>query len=104
MDSGVTSHVDGDINVSDASSESITWVAACIAVGGSAGVGVNASVHVLDLTTRAFIGDDPDEAATSAGAGDVHALGTIRIAADDQSELDKVVANIAVGGGAEGSA
>ena len=61
MDSGVTSHVDGDITVSATSHEEITSVAAGIAVGGTAGVGVNAGVHVLNITTRAFIGDDPDE-------------------------------------------
>ena len=46
-------------------------------------MGVNAGVHVLNITTRAFIGNDPD-APSLAGAGDVHALGTVRIAADDR--------------------
>jgi hypothetical protein len=100
MDSGVTAHVDGDIDVSARSSEDITSVAAGISIGGTAGIGINASVHVLDLSTRAFIGDDPDEAAGSAGAGDVHALGTVRIAADDETEMDKFVATVAVGGSA----
>ena len=100
MDSGVTSLVDGDIDVSATSDEDITSVAAGIAVGGTAGVGVNASVHVLDLTTRAFIGDDPDSVPASLGAGNVHAGGTVRIAADDRTELDKFVATVAVGGSA----
>ena len=99
IDSGVTSHVDGDIDVDARSGEDITSVAAGVAVGGSAGVGVNASVHVLDLKTRAFIGDDAGGLA-SMGAGDVHALGTVRIAADDSTEMDKVVATVAVGGSA----
>jgi hypothetical protein len=97
MDSGVTSLVDGNIDVSATSTEGITSVAAGIAVGGTAGVSVNAGVHVLDITTRAFIGDDPD-AASGGGAGNVHALGTVRIAADDNTELDKFVATVAVGG------
>src|SRR6266850_7054664 len=75
--------------------EEITSVAAGIAVGGSAGVGVNAGVHVLNITTRAFIGDDPN-APSLAVAGDVHARGTVAITADDKTELDKVVATVAV--------
>jgi len=62
-------------------------------------VGVNAGVHVLNITTRAFIGDDPN-APSLAGAGDVHARGTVAITADDKTELDKVAATVAVGGGA----
>jgi hypothetical protein len=100
VDSGVIALVDGDIDVSASSDEDITSVAAGIAVGGSAGVGVNASVHVLNLTTRAFIGDDPFDATASAGGGNVHAGGTVRIAADDRTEMDKVVATVAVGGSA----
>ena len=106
IDSGVTSHVDGDIDVGATSGEDITSVAAGAAFGGTAGVGVNAGVHVLTIATRAFIGDDPsdDDAMVpdtlSAGPGDVHAGGTVRIAADDRSELDKVVATLAIGGSA----
>ena len=100
IDSGATSSVDGDIDVSATSKEDITSVAAGIAVGGTAGVSVNAGVHVLGLKTRAFIGDDPDEPTATAGAGDVHAGGTVRIAADDVTELDKVAATVAVGGSA----
>jgi hypothetical protein len=96
----VNSGAEGDINVAATSLEDITSVAAGIAVGGSAGVGVNAAVHVLDISTRAFIGDDPDELTASAGAGDVHAHGTVRVAADDRTELNKYVATVAVGGSA----
>jgi len=100
IDSGVNSQVDGNIDVSATSSERITSVAAGIAVGGTAGVSVNAGVHVLDLTTRAYIGDDPDSGPGSLGAGDVHAGGTVRIAADDVTEMDKVAATVAIGGSA----
>ena len=107
IDSGVTSHVDGDIDVSATSSEHITSVAAGVAIGGTAGVSVNAGVHVLKMTTRAYIGDDPElyivdpsQRTPSAGAGDVHAGGTVRIAADDVTEIDKVAATVAIGGSA----
>ncbi|NNU43173.1 beta strand repeat-containing protein [Ramlibacter montanisoli] len=100
IDSGVIADVEGDIDVNAMSSEDVTSVAAGIAVGGSAGVGVNASVHVLNMTTRAYIGDLPDSGPASLGAGDVHAGGTVRIAADDVTEMDKVVATVAVGGSA----
>ncbi|UUZ48820.1 hypothetical protein LP420_40230 [Massilia sp. B-10] len=98
IDSGVTSHVDGNIDVGASADEDITSVAAGIAGGGTVGVGVNASVHVMNLETRAFIGDDPTVAPGSLGGGDVHAKGTVRIAADDRTEMDKVVATVAVGG------
>jgi hypothetical protein len=104
IDSGVMADVDGDIDVNAQTDEDITSVAAGLAGGGTVGVGVNASVHVLTLSTRAFIGDDPEDdvlltpSTLSAGAGDVHARGTVRIAADDRTEMDKVVATVAVGG------
>jgi len=98
IDSGVVATIEGDIDVSATSKEDITSVTAGIAVGGTAGVGANAGVHVLGVTTRAFIGDDPLEPTLSAGAGDVHAGGTVRIAADDQTEIDKYVATVAIGG------
>ncbi len=97
IDSGVTADVEGDIDVGAASSEDVTSVAAGVAIGGSAGVGVNAGVHVLNVTTRAFIGDDPSDSIISAGAGDVHAGGTVRITADDSTEMDKVAATAAAG-------
>jgi hypothetical protein len=47
-------------------------------------VGVNAGVHVFTLQTRAFIGNDPN-APTNQGAGNVHAAGSVVIAANDAS-------------------
>ena len=97
MDSGVTSLADRDVSVTANSLEDVTSVSAGIAIGGTAGVSVNAGVHVLNVTTDAHIGDDP-AAPSLAGAGDVHARGTVRIEADESTTINKVAAAAAVGG------
>lgn len=97
IESGVIVLVDGDIVISADTAENLTSVAAGIAVAGSVAVGVNAGVHVFDLRTRAFIGDDPDDAVASSGAGDVHAGGSVIIAADGKTDIDEVVGVLAAG-------
>ncbi|MFV2069876.1 MAG: beta strand repeat-containing protein, partial [Pirellulales bacterium] len=96
IDSNVTATVEGDILVLADSSEDITSVAAGLSASGGVSVAADAGVHVLDITTRAFIGDDPNDATPSAGAGNVHAKGSIVVAADDRTEIDKVVGVLAV--------
>lgn len=98
IDSNVTATVEGDIVVKATSTEQFTSVAAGLAAGGSVGVSLDASVHVLDLTTRAFIGDDPNDQIASAGAGDVHAQGNVVVGSDDQVKVDNVVGVIAASG------
>src|SRR2546422_414142 len=71
IDSGVTADVNGDIKVGATSGESLISVAAGISAG-SVAVAVNAGVHVFDLHTRAFIGDDPTDGIASAGGGARH--------------------------------
>lgn len=93
--SGVTVDADGDIQVSANTSEDLISVSAGIAVG-SVAVGVNAGVHVFTLQTRAFIGDDPDSP-TNSGAGNVHAGGSVAVAANDQSNVDEIVGALAAG-------
>jgi hypothetical protein len=103
--SGVTANVKGDIIVKANSTEDITSVAAGVALSTAASIGLNASVHVLTLDTRAFIGDDPrDELGqpdsvdgASAGAGDVHAQGSVDVAADDQTDMNKITGVLAIG-------
>ena len=58
-------------------------------------------MHVLNVTTRAFIGDDPDaDGNDSAGAGNVHADGSIGIQADEHTELNAIVGMLSVSGSA----
>ena len=70
-------------------------------VGGSAGV------YLPDITTRAFVGDDPDDGVMYFGTTDVHARGTVLVAADDDLELDLIAGSAGgagtVGIGASGS-
>ncbi|HEX5500744.1 MAG TPA: hypothetical protein VFX03_16020, partial [Thermomicrobiales bacterium] len=99
IESNVTSTVHGNIDVKATSSERITSVAVGLAAGSSVGVAIDASVHVLNVDTRAFIGDDPDvNGDDSAGAGDVHATGSVGIWADEKTEADKVIPTVSVGG------
>ncbi len=98
IDSNVIANVEGDVLVNANSKEDITSVAAGVSASGSVSVSLDASVHVLNVSTRAFIGDDPRDNVASAGAGDVHANGSIVVAADDQTEADKVVGVLAVSG------
>ncbi|MEL6105485.1 MAG: right-handed parallel beta-helix repeat-containing protein, partial [Planctomycetota bacterium] len=50
----------------------------------------------MNLTTRAFVGDDPTDATPSAGPGDIDVRGSMNVAADDRVEIDKVVGVLAV--------
>ncbi len=95
IDSGVTATVKGNIIVTADSLEDITSVAAGLAAAGSASVAADAGVHVLDITTRAWIGDDGRDAVPTAGAGAVLANGSINVSADERTEIDKVVGVLA---------
>jgi hypothetical protein len=95
IDSGVTATVGGNIEVLAQASENLISVAAGIAVG-TVAVGVNAGVHVFTLQTRAFIGNDPN-APTNQGAGNVHAAGSVVIAANDVSDINEIVGVLAAG-------
>ena len=98
IDSGaVVTVARGNIGVFANARENLISVAAGAALGGSIAVGVNAGVHVFDLRTRAFIGDDPTDAIASAGAGDVHAGGNIVVSADGYSKINEVVGVLAAG-------
>lgn len=76
--------VEGDITVKADSSEDITSVAAGLCGSGGVSVAIDAAVHSLTITTRAFI------------LGNVHAGGNVSISADDKTEVDKVVGVLAV--------
>ena len=97
IDSNTTADVEGDIVTTADSLEDITSVAAGVAIGANVGVAIDAAVHVLDVTTMAYIGDDPSDGTPSAGPGDIHAGGTIVIAADEWTEMDNVVGAAAGG-------
>ncbi len=102
--SNVVADVEGNIEVLANSLEDFTIVAAGIAASGGPSVTVDAAVTVLDITTRAFIGDDPSDVIPSLGAGNVHARGNIIVDADDVTEIDKVVGVLAAGGSVSGAA
>ncbi len=98
--SGVNATVGGSIIVAANSSEDIISIAAGLAIGGYAGVGVDAGVHVFTLQTRAFIGEDPDGTATV--AANISAGGSIAVEANDTTDINEIVG--VLGAGAAGFA
>ncbi len=92
-----SAYVQGDIAIIANSLEDFTSVAAGMAASGGASVSVDASVHVLDVTTKAYIANKEDPNDTLAS---IHAVGNIVIAADDQTQIDKVVGVFSGGSGA----
>ncbi|MGH6644013.1 MAG: hypothetical protein ACRED3_15090, partial [Bradyrhizobium sp.] len=100
IESNVSSTIGGNIDVKASSKEIITAIGAGIAASGNVAVTVDAAVNVLNVDTRAFIGDDPDDGNASAGAGNVHADGSIAIQADERTELNAIVGVVGFSGSA----
>ena len=80
---------DGDVLVEAFSAETLTSITASVGLGGEDGVAGSASVYVLTITTRAFIGDDPSNPTT--GATNVQASGSMLVSASDSTALDILV-------------
>lgn len=93
--SGVVANVGGNITVDANTTESLISVSAGVAVG-EVGIAANAGVHLFNLETRAFIGDDPN-AATFSGAGNVHANGSVVLSANDITDINEIVGVLAAG-------
>ena len=98
---GVHVQADKDIRVEADSAEELLSFAVAGGGAGSVSVMGSAGVYLPDITTRAFIGDDPDDGLTVPGTTDVHAQGTVLVAADDHLELD-LIAGSAGGAGSVG--
>ncbi|XZE52908.1 GEVED domain-containing protein [Planctomycetaceae bacterium SH139] len=79
--------------------QDITSVAAGVAAG-IAGVALDASVHVIDINTDAFVGRDPNNAADTGGVTIVTAMGSVVVDANDKTEIDKIAGALAAGVGA----
>ena len=77
---------EGNILVDAFSSESLTSVTASVGISGNVAVAGSAGVYVLNITTRAWIGDDPSN--PTAGATNVQAGGSILVSRLEQTLLD----------------
>ena len=95
INSGVIATIAGNILVAAESSESLISVSAGVGVG-TVGIAANAGVHIFNLQTRAFIGDDPLNP-SGAGPGNVHAQGSIYLSANDMSDINEIVGVLAAG-------
>ena len=91
-----TANVNGDLTVDANSSESITSIAVGGGFGGSAAVNVNAAVSVFSITTQAFV----DHGAIAGDGAILTANGSVRIAADENLDLDLVAGNVSGSGSA----
>ncbi len=94
--STATVNADGNIVVVALSSENLTSLTASVGVGGDVGVAASAGVYVLKVTTRAFIGDDPDN--PTPGTTDVYASGSILVAAMEATTLNLLSGNFSGSG------
>lgn len=95
IDSGTQVRVDENVFVTANSEEDITSVAAGVAAAAVAAVALDASVHVLNIDTRAFVGDDPSDDIVGLSPTQIIAFGSIVIDADDRNEIDKVAGALA---------
>ena len=100
LGSGVVADIAGNLRVQALSSEELLAVSAAGGGGGTAGVAGAAGILVADVTVRAFVGDDPLDGQASAGAGHVHARGSVAITADDDLDVTNIAGSIAIGGSA----
>ena len=111
IESNVHASTGGNIDIRANSFEQITSIAAGVALSSGAAINVDADVHVLNVTTRAFIGDDPDflygsstetidTGDDSAGEGNVHATGSISISADEHTTLNAITGSLSGGSSA----
>ncbi len=91
---GVTA--DGDVLVQAKSSGNLTSITAAIGASGDVAIVGSAGVYVLNITTRAFIGDDPSN--PTAGATTVQAGGSILVAASESTVLDLLSGNLSGSG------
>jgi hypothetical protein len=97
---GATVDAEGDVKVEVQSIEELAAAALAVGVGGTAGVSLSAGILVVNVGTRAFIGDDTatDASSLSAGVADVHARGNVIIDADVKTEVDNVAGSLGIGG------
>ena len=89
IDTGADLVVEGNLQVLADSIEDLTSVAAGIAVAGTVAIGVDAAVHVIDVNTLATVGNNAQ----------ITVDGSANIAADSDTEIDKVVGVFAAASG-----
>ena len=87
---------DGNVLVQATSAENLTSVTGAVGISGTVAIAGSAGVYVLGITTRAFIGDDPDN--PTSGATTVQASGSILVAASEQTVLNLLSGNFSGSG------
>jgi len=90
-----------NVTVKAVSDETQASLSAALGAGGSAGIAGAAGVPVVNITTRSFIGPDPeDTASTGLAPTTVNAEGSIAITAADHTQIDLIAGNITGSGAA----
>ncbi|KPK01382.1 MAG: hypothetical protein AMK71_05800, partial [Nitrospira bacterium SG8_35_4] len=87
-----------DVKIRAKSEEDIMSISASAAGGGTFAVAGSAGVDVMDISTRAFIGDDPTDVVALSGNTNVHAHGSVVVSAEDDTEVDIIAGNISGAG------
>jgi hypothetical protein len=89
----------GDVKVQANSTEDILSISASLGGAGTVAIAGSAGVYVMDIKTRAFIGDDPSDGVDLTGTTTtVAADGSVLVSAFDDSEIDIIAGNIAGAG------
>ena len=86
-----------DVIVEAISGEEVSSISASLGVGKSAGIAGSVSVSVFTLTTEAIIEGSP----TPLKGATVKADGSVKVVAEDDTEIDMIAG--AIGGGAQGA-
>ena len=86
----------GNVLVQAKSAEDVTSITAMVGISGNVAIDGSGSVYVLNIKTRAFIGDDPLN--PTAGATNVQAAGSLVVAASESTVLDLLSGNLSGSG------
>jgi hypothetical protein len=87
-----------NVKVQANSTEDVLSISASLGGAGTLAIAGSAGVYVLNITTRAFIGDDPADLIALTGSTTVRAGGSVLVSAADDTEADIIAGNIAGAG------
>ena len=87
-----------NVKVQANSTEDILSISASLGGAGTAAIAGSAGVYVMDITTRAFIGDDPTDVVNLTATTTVTAEGSVLVSAMDDSEIDIIAGNLSGAG------
>ena len=97
-DTGALTGTEQGVNVRASDSTDILGIAGAVTASVKGGMGAGADVGTIRKTTRAFIGNDPDDAGSLEGAT-VRATGDILVRSSSREDIDSVAGTIGLSKG-----